>query len=127
MPRVLAILLVDSVLCVSVRAGDRPVVFYKVDMRTGRLSGGLTAAQVDEVVRFVKTLRGVDHRVVEVDGTSPPQMEVHTGASLVGHGDLLRIEKRRGRWLVLSKAKWRMVVEESGRKGVSPFMHEDEQ
>ena len=34
-----------------------------VDAKSGRETGRLSDAQVDEIVRFVKTLPGVDHRV----------------------------------------------------------------
>ena len=108
MPRVFAILLLVSLPFFSAQSEDRPSVVRIVDAKSGRETGRLSDAQVDEIVRFVKTLPGIDHRVQEVDGTSPPQVVVHTGASRGGRGDLLRIEKRHGRWIVLSKAKWRL-------------------
>ena len=126
MRRVVAVLLVINVLLFTAHAGDRPIVWQQLDEKTGRLSGGLSAKQVDEICRFVKTILRVDHRVQEVEVTSPPQVVVHTGASPFSHGDLLRIEKRHGRWLLLSTSKWRFVVERSGQKGVPPFMYEDD-
>ena len=71
----------------------------------------MSDAQVDEIVLFVKTLSGVDHRVTQVDGTSPPEVLVHTGSYRAGrgHGDLLRIEKRHGHWILLRKTKWKFA------------------
>ena len=90
---------------------DRPGVVRTVDERTGRESGKLSDAQVDEIVRFVKTIRGVDHRVQQVDGTEPHQVLVHTGSYRAGrgHGDLLRIEKQHGHWILVSKSKWKFA------------------
>jgi hypothetical protein len=126
MTRLVAILLIASLVLITAYAEDRPIVMQQVDLKTGRLSGGLGAAQVEEICRFVKTLRGVDRRVQEVDGTSPPEVIVHTGASRVGSGDLLRIEKRHGHWILLSRATWKLVVEQSGRKGVPPIVYEEQ-
>jgi hypothetical protein len=95
----------------SAQSEDRPAVLRVINMGTGEESGALTDAQVDEIVRFVKTIPGINHHVNELDGTSPPQVVVHTGSYLSGrgHGDLLRIEKRNGRWSLLSKSKWKFA------------------
>ena len=106
--RVVVAVLIGSFLCLTAHCEDRPIVTRVIDTKTGRETGRLSNAQVDEIVRFVKTLPDVDHRVQEVDGTSPPLVLVHTGASRGTHGDLLRIEKRHGHWTLLSKGKWKL-------------------
>jgi hypothetical protein len=110
MARIFAILLVASLPSCSATSEDRPIVMRIVDAKTGRESGALSDAQVDEIVRFVRTLPGIDLRVLEVDGTSPPQVEVRTGWIRAGrgHGDWLRIEKRDGHWILLSKDDWNL-------------------
>jgi hypothetical protein len=107
--RNLAILLIGGLFCLTAHSEDRPIVLRVIDAKTSRESGALSDTEVDEIVRFVKTLPVVDHRVQEVDGTSPPQVLVHTGASRGGHGDLLRIEKRHGHWTFVSRSKWKFV------------------
>jgi hypothetical protein len=111
MARAFAVVLLASLPFFGARSEDRPAVTRIIDMKTGRESGKLSDAQVDEIVRFVKTIPGVDHRVQELDGTSPPQVVVHTGSYRAGrgHGDLLRIEKRHGHWILVSKAKWKFA------------------
>jgi hypothetical protein len=99
---------------------------YLVDTKTGRQTGGLSDAQVDEIVQFIRTVRGIDHHVQEVDATSPAQVIVHTGRYRDGGGDLLYIRKQNGHWSIVKRAKWKLVVEPSQRKGVPPFVYEEQ-
>jgi hypothetical protein len=126
MKRVFAILLLVIASGFNANSQNRPIVMRIVDAKTGRESGVISDAQVDEIVRYVRTLRAVDHRVQEVDGASPPEVLVHTGASRFSHGDLLHIERRRGTWVLVSKSKWRLVREPSGKRAVPPLMYEEE-
>src|SRR4051794_37591282 len=108
MARISALLLLVSFPVFSVESQGRPAILRIVDAKTGRETGRLSDAQVDGIVRFVKTVPGVDHRVQEVDGTEPPQIIAHTGASRGTHGDLLRIGRRHGCWVLVSKGKWKL-------------------
>jgi hypothetical protein len=124
--RVVAVLLLASVICSPAQSKDRPIIMYLVDEKTGRQSGGLTDAQVDDIVRFIKTVRGIDHHVQEINATSPPEVVVHTGRYRNGSGDLLHIQEHNGHWSIIKRAKWTLVVEPSRRKGVSPFVYEEQ-
>jgi hypothetical protein len=122
--RVVAVLLVTSVILSTAQAKDRPIIVYLIDQKTGRQTGALSDAQIDDIVQFIKTIRGINHNVLEVDVTSPPDVVVHTGRYRNGSGDLVCIRKQSGHWSVANRAKWRLVVEPSPRKGVSPYVYE---
>lgn len=126
MSRVIAVLLFASVVCPATPSKGRPIVMYLVDEKTGRQTGGLSDAQVDDIVQFIKTVRGIDHYVQEVDATSPPNVVVHTGRYRDGNGDLLYIRKHNGHWSIIKRAKWKLVVEPSHRKDVPPFVYEEQ-
>ena len=88
MARVFAIVLIGSLPFLTAQSEDRPGVTRTIDLTTGRETGKVSEAEVDQIVRFVKTIRGINHHVEEVDGTSPPQVLVHTGSRRALHGGL---------------------------------------
>ena len=98
--------------------------YFSVDAKTNQQTGSLTDAQVDEIIRFIRTVRHINHSVQEIDAaTSPPDVIIHTG-SQSRSGDLVYLRKKEGHWSVTKKAKWRLIIEPSDRKGVPPVVYE---
>ena len=82
---------------------------FKIDDGNSQL---LTQEEEDEIVRFVKTVRGVDHRVQEIQVKSHSEVEVKTGAinplefKKERHGDRLLLRKSDAQWTVVERSSW---------------------
>jgi hypothetical protein len=84
---------VVAVICVAPAAALDPRV-YEVDFVTGSQRSGLTKNDVREIRRFIRTIRGIDHNVQQIDGLQPAEVMVLTGRDY-REGDVLYPEGRR--------------------------------
>lgn len=93
---------------------DSPTISYpefRVDDDSSN-SQLLTQKEEDEIVRFVKTVHGIDHRVQEIEVKSHYQVEVRTGRlnplefKKERHGDRLMLRKSDGQWTVVERSSW---------------------
>ena len=72
----------------------------------------LTQKEEDEIVRFVKTVHGIDHRVQEIEVKSHDQVDVKTGppnpleSKKDRHGDRLLLRKQDAQWTVVERSSW---------------------
>jgi hypothetical protein len=83
-----------------------PAVSYPVTYPLDYRGRYLTQRDADEVVRFVKTLPGVDHHVVLISVKSPTNVDVHTGPGFrTSRGNTLYLLKQHGAWAVVQKSK----------------------
>jgi hypothetical protein len=66
----------------------------------------------DDIIRFVQSIRGIDHRVQEITVKSRDDVEVKTGRlspldwTKERHGDTIRLRKVAGRWTVTGQSTW---------------------
>lgn len=112
--RALATGLMFSLLAVpSYSKRDSPTISYP-DLRLDDSSNSqlLTQKEEDEIVRFVKTVHGIDHRVQEIEVKSHYEVEVKTGAinpldfKKDRHGDRLLLRKSDTQWTVVERSSW---------------------
>jgi hypothetical protein len=120
------LLLFGGVVFSQAQSSSRPIVVQLIDEKTGRETSGLSNKQVDDLILFVRTLPGIDHSVQEINGTSPPDVIVHTGRNRTSGGDLLYIRRHGDHWTLVKKTKWRLIREPSRRKGDHPVVYEKE-
>jgi hypothetical protein len=72
----------------------------------------LTQKEEDEIVQFVKTVHGIDHRVQEIQVKSHYEVEVRTGPvnplefKKERHGDRLLLRKSDDQWTVVERSRW---------------------
>ena len=72
----------------------------------------LTQQEEDEIIRFAKTVGGIDHRVQEIEVKSHEQVEVKTGRlnplefKKDRHGDSLLLRKSGGQWTLVEHSSW---------------------
>ncbi len=103
-------LLTCIVSCSSIPVSDAPVVTYPVtypaDDRGNYRGKFINQSEADEIVRVVKAVPNIDHRVRLISVKSVTDVEVHTGPSFrSGAGATLHMRKAEGRWVVVEKFK----------------------
>jgi hypothetical protein len=92
---------------------DSPIISYP-DLRSDDFSNSqlLTQKEEDEIVRFVKTVHGIDHRVQEIEVKSHYEVEVKTGAinpldfEKDREGNRLLLRKGDTQWTVVERSSW---------------------
>lgn len=101
-------------ICSACSKKDSPTISYpelRVDDDSSN-SQFLTQQEEDEIIRFVKTVRGIDHRVQEIEVKSHDQVEVKTGPlnplefKKDRHGDSLLLRKNGGQWTLVERSSW---------------------
>jgi hypothetical protein len=115
---ILAILLLaHGIVFASTSSDDAPFVTITLDVEhPDRSAPYPNQSQINEVVRFIAAIKGINHHVQEIHFDSTTNVEVTTGRRsywdgvLPGahpdRGDKLRIQKTDGKWRVLAKSKW---------------------
>jgi hypothetical protein len=71
----------------------------------------------DEIIRFVESIRGIDHRVQEIAVKSRSEVRVDTGRlspldwEKDRYGDTVRLQRVDGRWTVSERSTWSQSAE----------------
>jgi hypothetical protein len=93
-------------LAASVVAAQPPVVGYPVTYPVDYNGRFLAERDVDDIVRFIRTIPQVDHRVRLISVSSADDIQVHTGPRLGNPGgDTLHLRKSHWTWTLVSKSK----------------------
>jgi hypothetical protein len=93
-------------LAASVVEAQPPVVGYPVTYPVDYNGRYLAECDVDDIVRFIRTIPHVDHRVRLISVASPEDVQVHTGPRLGNPaGDTLHLRKGHWSWTLVSKSK----------------------
>jgi hypothetical protein len=93
-------------LAASVVAAQPPGVGFPVTYRLDYNGRYLTERDADNIVRFIRTIAHVDHRVQLISVISADDVQVHTGPRLRNPaGDTLHCRKHHGTWTVVGKSK----------------------
>jgi hypothetical protein len=111
------LLLAHSVFFGVTPSDDAPFVTITLDVEHPDRSAPYPKhSQIDEIVRFIATIKGINHHVQEIHFDSATKVEVTTGrrpywdgvlpGALPDRGDKLQIQKTDGKWRVLAKSKW---------------------
>jgi len=92
---------------------DSPTITYpELRVDDSANSQLLTQKEEDEIIRFVKTVGGIDHRVQEIEVKSHDQVEVKTGPhnpldfKKDRYGDTLLLRKNGGQWTLVKQSRW---------------------
>ena len=84
-----------------------PSFTHLVNMKTGSDTIGVTKQQAREILKFARTMPGIQHHIEFVDATKYPEVEVWAGPHEQLRGDYVRIRREPdGHWKVLERAPW---------------------
>jgi hypothetical protein len=74
----------------------------------------LTPREIQEIATFAQSVQGIDHHVQTISVKSSKDIEVETGRGRTVWGpeqrDMIRIQKRNGRWVVIQKEKLKVLA-----------------
>ena len=74
----------------------------------------LTQREIQEIAEFAQSVEGIDHHVQTISVKSPTGVEVETGPGPTDSGperrDMIRIQKRHGRWSVIQKEHLKVLT-----------------
>lgn len=74
----------------------------------------LTVREIQEIEAFAQSVEGIDHHVQTISVKTPSDVEVETGRGPTARGpefrDMIRIQKRHGRWFVTQKEQLKVLT-----------------
>ena len=91
---------------------DSPSISYPEFSEDFSNSQLLTQAEEDEIIRFVKTIDRIDHRVQQIEVKSHDQVDVKTGPvnplefKKDRRGDTVLLRKNGAQWTVVERSSW---------------------